>query len=252
MRARLAAMMMVILATPAFAEDRRRSSYADMSPQTRAMQDDDTANPAMLWVLEGEALWRKAEGAAGRACADCHGAGTQGMRGVAARYPVFETRTNGPMTLEKRVAYCRTTHQAALPFGHESQEMLALTAYIARQSRGMAVAEPDSRLYPVIEAGRALFHMRQGQLNLSCASCHDDNPGQKLAGNVIPQGHPTAYPIYRLEWQALGSLQRRLRNCLSGMRAASYPYAAPELEALETYLIWRARGMRLEGPGVRP
>ena len=72
---------------------------------------------------------------------------------------------------------------------------------------------------PHIEQGKAFFHRRQGQLNLACAQCHDDNWGKKLAGTPIPQAHPTGYPIYRLEWQGVGSLTRRFRNCLTGMRA---------------------------------
>ena len=102
---------------------------------------------------------------------------------------------------------------------------------------------------PSSPPGRAIFERRQGQLNLACAHCHDDNWGQKLAGIAMPQGHPTGYPLYRLEWQTLGSLQRRLRNCLIGMRAESYAYGAPEYVALETFLMWRARGMADGEPG---
>mgnify|MGYP003492991587 CR=1 FL=1 len=65
----------------------------------------------------------------------------------------------------------------------------------------------DEHTRPFIEAGRKSYELRQGQLNLSCANCHDDNWGQKLAGAPIPQAHPTGYPQYRLEWQTLGSLQ---------------------------------------------
>ena len=110
----------------------------------------------------------------------------------------------------------------------------------------------DEKLKPAIEAGRAIFNMRQGQLDLACAQCHDDNRGRKLAGITLTQGHPTGYPLYRLEWQTLGSLQRRLRNCLTGMRAEPYAYGAPEYIALEAYLMWRARGMAVESPAVRP
>src|SRR4030095_9608979 len=60
-----------------------------MSRETRAMQDDDIANPGMLAVLEGGALWARKTGAAGRACADCHGAARAGMKGVAARSPAY-------------------------------------------------------------------------------------------------------------------------------------------------------------------
>ena len=44
----------------------RRSGYSFMAPDTKAMQDDDTANPGMLWVLDGEALWKRKAGAAGQ------------------------------------------------------------------------------------------------------------------------------------------------------------------------------------------
>lgn len=97
-----------------------------------------------------------------------------------------------------------------------------------------------------------MFNLRQGQLNLACTQCHDDNWGKRLSGAVIPQAHPTGYPLYRLEWQGMGSLQRRLRNCLIGMRAEHFDCGAPEYVALELYLIWRARGMRIETPAVRP
>ena len=231
----------------------RRSGYDFMSRETRAMQDDDTANPGMLWVLEGEGLWKRAIGAAGRACADCHGDGRASMKGVAARHPAFDAAQGRPINLEQRINVCRTGRQGALPLAHESRELLALTAYVARQSRGLPITVAiDQRTQPFLDAGRAAYHRRQGQLNLACSQCHDANWGRQLAGNVIPQAHPTGYPLYRLEWQGLGSLQRRLRNCLVGIRAEPYEYGAPELVQLELYLMWRARGMIFEAPAVRP
>ena len=221
----------------------RRSAYADMSRETKAMQDDDTANPGMLAVFDGEALWNRKVGAASRSCADCHGDATQSMKGVAARYPAFDPPSSRPLDLEERINLERTERQKAPPLRYESDELLALSAYVARQSRGQPIAPPhDERLDPFAAAGRDFFHKRQGQLNLSCALCHDDNWGKRLAGNIVPQGHPTGYPLYRLEWQTLGSLERRLRSCLT----------VPELVALELYLMSRARGMPMETPAVRP
>ncbi len=238
--------------TADIAAGQRRSTYEQMSAETRAMQDEDTANPGMLWVLDGEALWRAKAGAAGRACSDCHGDAAQSMKGVAARYPAYDTKRAAPVNIEGRINICRTEQQQAPALAYESKDLLALTAYVARQSRGLPINMSDARLEPVIAAGRAIFQRRQGQLNLACAHCHDDNWGQKLAGIVMPQGHPTGYPVYRLEWQTLGSLQRRLRNCLIGMRAESYAYGAPEYVALEAFLMWRARGLPMESPAVRP
>ena len=132
---------------------------------------------------------------------------------------------------------------------------MAGTRPLARQSRGVPVEDAvaaDARLAPFLESGRALFRRRQGQIALSCAQCHDDNWGKSLAGNAIPQAHPTGYPLYRLEWQNVGSLQRRLRNCMIGMRAEPYAYGAAEYLDLALYLAWRARGMAMEAPAVRP
>ncbi len=231
----------------------RRSGYEFMSRATRAMQDDAAANPGMLWVLDGEALWNRKAGATLRSCADCHGEARTSMKGVAARHPAIDAGSGRPLNLEQRINACRSGRQDAPPLAYESRELLALTAYVARQSHGLPIEiASDARSKPYLEAGRAAFYRRQGQLNLACAQCHDDHWGTRLAGNPIPQAHPTGYPIYRLEWQGLGSLQRRLRNCLAGIRAESYAYGAPEFVELELYLMWRARGMKLEAPAVRP
>ena len=155
-----------------------------------------------------------------------------------------------PRTTNQR---CRTEYQRAEPLDWENNDLLALTAFVARQSRGQPIAVSSGQeLRAFVDHGRRLFEQREGQLNLSCSQCHDDNWGERVAGNIIPQGHPTGYPIYRLEWQSLGSLQRRLRNCIVGMRAEPYEFGSAEYVALETFLMQRAAGLKIETPGVRP
>ena len=231
----------------------KRSGYDFMTPETKAMQDDLTTNPGMLSVLDGEALWSRKTGAANRACADCHNDASASMKGVAARYPAFDATRGRPVNLEQQINICRAERQQATPLPQENRDLLALSAYVAFQSRGMPVTPPDDpRLAPFREAGRAFYELRQGQLNLSCGQCHDDNWSKRLAGAVIPQAHPNGYPLYRLEWQGMGSLQRRLRNCLIGMRAEPFEYGAPEYVNLELYLMSRGRGLPIEAPAVRP
>ena len=241
------------LAATEIPQAERRSGYSFMAPDTKAIQDDDTANPGMLWVLDGEALWKSKAGAAGKACADCHHDARASMKGVAARYPAYDKALGRPVNLERRINLCRARQQLATPFAFESRDLLALTAFVAEQSRGAAIA-PDAtaELEPFVAKGRDFFMRRQGQLNLGCMNCHDDNWDKHLAGSAVTQALPTGYPIYRLEWQSLGSLQRRLRNCITGMRAQNYDYGAPELVELELYLMTRALGMPIETPAVRP
>ena len=227
----------------------RRSGYDDASPETRAMQDDDAANPAFLWVKQGESLWSEPAGAAGKSCATCHG-DVASLRGIAARYPAFDAKRDRPVTLEQRINVCRTEHMNAPAFGWNDDELLSLSALVGLQSRGMALAaEPRE---PFLSEGAALFRQRMGQLNLSCAQCHEDRSGLRLAGSLIPQGHPNGYPEYRLEWQGMGSFYRRLRNCMIGVRAEPFPPDSREAAALALFLAVRANWMRIETPAVRP
>jgi len=242
-----------VVASVGAASDTRRSGFEFMTPETQAIQRDDAQNPAMLWVQEGAAAWERKAGTAARACIDCHGAAPTSMKGVATRYPAFDAATRRPITLGQRINACVVDRQHAAALVPESQELLALESFVAMQSRGLPIAPPeDPRLAPFRERGEKLYRQRIGQLDLSCAQCHDERAGGRLAGATIPQAHPTGYPIYRLEWQGLGSLQRRLRGCISGVRAEPFSYGAVELTELELYLARRATGMKIETPAVRP
>lgn len=231
----------------------RRSGADFMAPETRAMQSDDSANPGMLWVLQGERLWNAPAGTSGKSCASCHGEASASMRGVAARYPAMDGASGKPIDLAGRIALCRRDSQGAPEPAREGEELLALSAFVGHQSRGMPVMPPgDAGLASARADGKRLFEARMGQLDLACASCHDDNWDRKLGGSAITQAHPTAYPLYRLEWQALGSLQRRMRNCMVGVRAEPFAFGSAEFIDLEAYLMSRAAGLPIETPGVRP
>ena len=224
-----------------------------MSADSQAMQRDDVANPGMLAAADGEALWNAVPPGGGKSCAGCHGDARQSMKGVSARYPAFDEATQRPIDLQSRIQSCNARRPDAAAMERESRDLIALSTYVGLQSRGMPTApDPDARLRPFRDAGEALFRRRIGQLNLSCASCHDERAGKHLAGALIPQGHPNGYPLYRLEWQGMGSLQRRLRNCMTGVRAEAYPFGAQELVDLELYLQSRAAPLAVETPAVRP
>jgi sulfur-oxidizing protein SoxA len=232
--------------------DRLRSGSSFLSPDLRAMQDDDLANPAMLWVQTGAKLWREPAGKLGRSCESCHHDAEKSMRGVAARYPRVDAASGKLLNLEGRINRCRVDGMGAQPLRYESEELLSLTAFVARQSRGVPIGVViDGPARAHFEAGRAYYYERHGQMNLSCAHCHEVNWGRRLLSETITQGQPNAYPAYRLEWQTVGSLERRLRACLSGVRAEMLPYGSPQYLDLELFLAWRAQGLPVETPAVR-
>ncbi len=255
-RSSAALLLSIVAMTTAAAQAQRpvplKSGIDFASAEVRALQQDEFANPGMLWVARGEKLWQEAAGRENKACASCHGDAPTSMKGVATRYPRLDPGIARPINLEGRILQCRERRQQAAPLRHESDELLALTAYIAHQSRGMPMnVTIDLHNRKNFERGRELYQRRMGQMNLACAHCHDANWGKKLGAETISQGHSNAYPVYRLEWQTAGSLQRRFRSCLSGVRAEMLPYGAPEYLDLELYLAWRGNGLLVETPGVR-
>ena len=242
---RWAAATVLLAAVMAVNAEPRRSGLDDMSPALQAMQRDDAQNPAALWLQAGGQRFAAD-------CARCHSAAS--MRGVAARYPAWDATAGKPLTLSGRINACRVRHvKAPAPWAPDSDELIALETYVARASRGQPIAPPaDAAIDRWRARGQALWRQPLGQLALSCTQCHDRHASGRLAGSTIPQAHPTGYPIYRLEWQGMGSLQRRIRNCMTGVRAEPFDWNADEMIALESYLMQRAAGLLIETPAVRP
>jgi len=208
----------------------QRSGLEFASPEIRRLQASEAENPGMLWVDEGEKLFAAQ-------CASCHAS----MKGVAARYPRIVA--GKVVTLETKVRH-------RVPFAYESEPLLALTAYIASQSRGLPIGQHLSE--KDVAKGKAEYLRRRGQMNLACTNCHDANAGKRLGAETVSEGQPNGYPTYRLRWQTLGSLERRLRACFSGVHAEMPAYGDPRLLELEAYLAWRGRGLAIEAPAVRP
>jgi len=248
-RATLAGLAAAALALPAVAQVKSGSEF--LSPEMARQQADETRNPGFFWVEQGEGLF-SARPPQGQACIACHAEPRQSLRGAATRYPKVDAASGKLLNLEGRIEQCRVERQTQPAFGHESAELLAMTAYVASLSRGLAVnVVTDGAARPFYEAGKAFFERRQGQLNLSCQQCHDGLVGQKLRGDTISHGAGTGYPAYRLEWNNVGSLHRRLRACSLGVRATQFDNGAPEYLALELYLATRAKGLPVETPAIR-
>ncbi len=174
------------------------------------------------------------------------------MKGVATRYPAWDAGAGRVVDLEDRINACRVRQMQASPLPRESDDLLALTSFVANASRGMPLAvDIEGPAHSAWERARTFYYARHGQMNLACASCHEQNSGKRLLAETISQGHGNAWPAYRLEWQTQGSLQRRLRACLYGIRAEMPSEGSQDLTDLELFLAWRAAGLPIETPGVR-
>jgi len=250
---RLLALLMV-MATPALAEPISApvSGYTFMEPSTQQIQDDDFLNPAFFLVEKGQALWDQPWPGADQSCRSCHGDAETSMRGVAARYPDWDSRDAVMISLESRLNREITERLGGHPLALESEDLLALTAFVSLQSRGLPMAiRIDEQVQEWVDRGQEIFVTRRGQLNLSCQNCHDDHWGQMLRGDMISQGQINAFPIFRLTWDEVGSRHRMFTWCMEAIRSEPFPLGSDEYLALETYLAVRGQGLMIEAPGVR-
>lgn len=240
------------LAAPLLAEEPVRSGYEFMEPDTRILQDDDFLNPGFFLVEEGQRLWSAKIGASGQSCADCHGPDAASLTGIAATYPMFDAAIGKVFNLQTRIHSEMVDRMQAPPLAYDADEILALTALIALQSRGLEMRPALSAgADAIIEQGREIYETRRGQLNLSCAQCHVDHAGQRLRGDMISQGQINAFPIYRLIWDEPGSTHRMFEWCMQAVRAEPFERGSDEFLALELFLAQRGAGLKMEAPGVR-
>lgn len=189
----------------------------------------------------------------GKSYADCFANGGIGVR---QDYPYFDVKEGKVVTLELALNRCREQNGEA-PFSYVKDEMAQLTAYMAFTSRGKPfdIKIPDDpRALAAFENGKEYFYTRRGQLNFSCASCHVQNPGERIRAEILAPalGILNAMPIYRSEWSGMGTISRRFATCNSQIRGVPLEPQSDEYRNVEYYLSYVSNGLPVSGPGARP
>lgn len=220
--------------------------------ETRAMQADDFDNPGMIFVEQAMESWETAEGSEGKSCASCHGDAGESMAGVRAVYPKWNEEAGEVRTLEMQINDCRENRMGAEKWKYTGGDMVNMTALLASVSRGMPVnVAIDGPAQSTWEQGKELYYTRTGQLELSCANCHEDNYGNMIRADHLSQGQINGFPVYRLKNTKLNSVHARFKGCVRDTRAETYKPGSPEFVALELYVASRGNGLSVEGPSIR-
>ncbi len=228
------------------------SGWRFRTTETQELQTDDFDNPAWSAVEQGEADWSKPIGEKGKSCQECHGDAAESMKGVRASMPKWDKDLGKPITLEQQINECRTDRMGAKKVKFDSGFMLGMATYVGLQSRGMPVnVQTDGPMAEWAENGKKLYYTRVGQLDMSCANCHEENYGNYIRADHLSQGHINGFPTFRLKWQKLGSVHRRFKGCMKNIRAKPYKVGGDEFTALELYVASRGQGMTVETPAVR-
>ncbi|MEJ8573043.1 sulfur oxidation c-type cytochrome SoxA [Microbaculum marinum] len=229
------------------------SGWHYRTPETRALETDTFVNPAMLYVERGEEIWNTVEGTAGKSCASCHGDAAESMKGVGASMPKWNAKAGKPYNMDLQINDCRVEQMGAEPYAFDAADQKALVAFVKHQSLGMPVGldltEGEMRKW--WEQGKEIYYTRFGQLDLSCASCHEQHNGRHIRADHLSQGQVNGFPTYRLKQADLVSVQNRFKGCVRDTRAVPFEPLGDEAMALETYVTWRGTGLSVETPAVR-
>jgi sulfur-oxidizing protein SoxA len=231
--------------------DEVMSGWLFRGKETRAMQTDDFDNPGMIFVDKGQDSWNAVVGTEGKSCASCHGA-SEDMAGVRPVYPKFNETAGEVRTLEMQVNDCRENQMGADKWKYTGGSMANMTALLASVSRGMPVnVAIDGPVQSTWDEGKELYYARTGQLELSCANCHEENYGNMIRADQLSQGQINGFPTYRLKNTKLNSVHARFKGCVRDTRAETYKPGSSEFVALELYVASRGNGLSVEGPSVR-
>jgi len=219
--------------------------------ETRDLQRDDFDNPGMVFVDRGLDSWNKAQGKNGESCAGCH-QGPETMAGLRAVTPRVDEKSGKLMTVEDYVNGCVTERMGLEAWGMTGDKMKDMLALISMQSRGMPVnVAIDGAAAPFWEQGKAMYYTQFGQLEMSCANCHEDKQGMYIRSDHLSQGQINGFPTYRLKDAGILSAQQRFVGCIRDTRAVTFKAGSDEFRALELYVASRGNGLTVEGVSVR-
>jgi sulfur-oxidizing protein SoxA len=219
---------------------------------TQAMEMDDFDNPGMIFVDQAMDAWNTPDGAAGKSCADCHNDPMESMAMVAPTYPKWVDSAEEMRTVQMQVNACRTERMEAEAWKYDSDPAINMEALIASVGRGTPVQVAiDGPAEPYWEQGKEIYYTRYGQLELSCANCHEQNYGNYIRADHLSQGQINAFPTYRLKNAKLNGAHNRFKGCIRDTRAETFKEGSPEFIALELYVKSRGNGLSVEGPSVR-
>jgi len=264
LRAELA-LIAVAIASAAMAQG---STTDEIAKYRAALQD---GNPAELWEIRGEALWKEPRGPKHASLEGCDlGLGPGVVKGAYAGLPRYFADTDRVLDLESRLVGCMVKLQGFTeaeaqknPFGNGNaarSDLEALTAYVTSESRGVKMNVP-MRHPKEIEAyrvGEKIFYYRGGTHDFACATCHGDE-GKRIRLQDLPnlmttegaQKAYTTWPAYRVSQGELRSFEWRLYDCFRQQRFPELVYGSEAAIALTMFLAHNANGAPFAAPAIK-
>ena len=226
-------------------------------------------NPAELFEMKGEELWKKKRGPKNASLEQCDlGKGPGVFAGAFVELPKYFKDTGRVQDLETRLITCMETLQGfnaaeimKTPFGKgEMANVTALATYVATASKGMRfnLSQAHEQEKTMYEVGKRLFFARGGPHDFSCASCHGTDGGrirlQDLPNLTKNPGDGigfAAWPAYRVSNSQMWGMQLRLNDCYRQQRFPEPKFGSDATIALGVYMGVNAKSAESIVPAIK-
>lgn len=201
-------------------------------------------------IEAGEALYKKPF-ANGKSFASCF-PDTTAMN----LFPYFDEKKKDVVTLTSAANDCLRSN-GEKEWNTQKGDMANLQAYLVNSTKEAGKkfdikiqSEAAKKAY---EAGKEFYYTQRGYLKMSCATCHIQGAGQRVRNEKLSPltGQITQFPVYRLKWEELGTLERRLSGCVVDQGQVPPKDESKQMKELVYFLGYMSNGMDIDGPDVR-
>eukprot|EP00824_Muranothrix_gubernata_P013165 TRINITY_DN27565_c0_g1_i2.p1 TRINITY_DN27565_c0_g1~~TRINITY_DN27565_c0_g1_i2.p1 ORF type:complete len:284 (+),score=6.22 TRINITY_DN27565_c0_g1_i2:77-853(+) len=171
-------------------------------------------------------------------------------------YPMFDDAKQEVVSLSSAINECLTSN-GEKKWGMKKGKMADLEAFIANSTKEaekkVNIKIESAEAQAAYERGKEYYYSQRGYLKLSCATCHVQGAAQRVRNESLSQllGHTTHFPVYRLKWQGLGTLERRMEGCVKDQGQNPPKPNSKEMKELLYFMAYMSNGMQVDGPDIR-
>ncbi|MDD2887457.1 MAG: sulfur oxidation c-type cytochrome SoxA [Aliarcobacter sp.] len=175
---------------------------------------------------------------------------------VTGNYPYFDEKKKQLVSLTSAVNDCLRANGEA-EWNTQKGDMANFQAYLASTTTeagkkvDIKILSADAK--KAYENGKEYYYSQKGYLKLSCAECHVQGAGVRVRNEKLSPltGQMTHFPVYRLKWDELGTIERRISGCIVDQGQVPPKDESTQMKELLYFLAYMSNGMAVDGPDVR-
>jgi len=171
-------------------------------------------------------------------------------------YPKFDDKTDRVVTLSGAIDNCLMKNSES-PWKMTGMKMAYLESYLASKTTA-AGKKFDIKIQSAAAAqayrrGKIEFYSQRGYLDLSCATCHVLGAGKRTKADYHSPllGMVAGFPVYRLKWGHVGTLEKRLVGCNKNQGEVPHKPNSQWMGDLEYFMTYMSNGIKVNAPSVR-